>query len=218
MRQRWPRQARVGNRQLEAYPAPTTDTPVSWPVNIKAVPQGDATASPAGELEGVYIISVAARLLEMHPQTLRKYERLGLIQPVRTVGMLRLYSQDDLRKVMLIRHLMDNLGLNLAGVEFALKLVNNLNVFTRRLSKIRGRRCHGGTHPRGGCPAVRTVLASPPRTNPHPPTEPGTTDDHRTYLPFGRTTGPRKLPKPSPETATKSMPLASRRTPLKVRR
>ena len=135
MRQRWPRQARVGGRQLEAYPAPSTDTPVSWPVNIKAVPQGDETASPAGELEGVYIISVAARLLEMHPQTLRKYERLGLIQPVRTVGMLRLYSQDDLRKVMLIRHLMDNLGLNLAGVEFALKLVNNLNVFTRRLSR-----------------------------------------------------------------------------------
>ena len=71
----------------------------------------------------------------MHPQTLRKYERLGLIQPVRTVGMLRLYSQDDLRKVMLIRHLMDNLGLNLAGVEFTLKLVNNLNVFARRLGR-----------------------------------------------------------------------------------
>jgi MerR family transcriptional regulator/heat shock protein HspR len=86
----------------------------------------------------VYIISVAARLLEMHPQTLRKYERLGLIQPVRTVGMLRLYSQEDLRKVMLIRHLMDNLGLNLAGVEFALKLVNNLNVFSRRLTRSAG--------------------------------------------------------------------------------
>lgn len=91
--------------------------------------------SQAGELEGVYIISVAARLLEMHPQTLRKYERLGLIQPVRTVGMLRLYSHEDLRKVMLIRHLMDNLGLNLAGVEFTLKLVNNLNVFSRRLAR-----------------------------------------------------------------------------------
>jgi MerR family transcriptional regulator/heat shock protein HspR len=92
-------------------------------------------ATPNMELEGVYIISVAARLLEMHPQTLRKYERLGLIQPVRTMGMLRLYSQDDLRKVTLIRHLMDNLGLNLAGVEFALKLVNNLSVFSRRLAR-----------------------------------------------------------------------------------
>jgi len=90
------------------------------------------------ELEGVYIMSVAGRLLEMHPQTVRKYERLGLIQPVRTVGMLRLYSQDDLRKVMLIRHLMDNLGLNLAGVEFALKLVNNLSVFSRRLARVTG--------------------------------------------------------------------------------
>jgi MerR family transcriptional regulator/heat shock protein HspR len=62
----------------------------------------------------------------MHPQTLRKYERLGLIRPVRTVGMLRLYSQDDIRRILLIRHLMDNLGLNLAGVEFALTLVENL--------------------------------------------------------------------------------------------
>ena len=54
----------------------------------------------------------------LHPQTLRKYERLGLINPGRTVGMLRLYSQEDIRKVFLIRHLMENLGLNLAGVEF----------------------------------------------------------------------------------------------------
>ena len=135
MQQPWPRQTRAGSRQVEAYPAPVADTPVSWSIGLRAVPEGDEIASPASELEGVYIISVAARLLEMHPQTLRKYERLGLIQPVRTVGMLRLYSQDDLRKVMLIRHLMDNLGLNLAGVEFALKLVNNLNVFTRRLSR-----------------------------------------------------------------------------------
>jgi MerR family transcriptional regulator/heat shock protein HspR len=69
----------------------------------------------------------------MHPQTLRKYERLGLIRPVRTVGMLRLYSQDDIRKILLIRHLMDNLGLNLAGVEFALTLVENLVELRRRV-------------------------------------------------------------------------------------
>lgn len=84
-------------------------------------------------VEGVYIISVAARLLEMHPQTLRKYERLGLIQPDRTNGMLRLYSQDDIRKILLIRHLMDNLGLNLAGVEFALALVANMGTLRNRL-------------------------------------------------------------------------------------
>ena len=136
MQQRWPGQARGGRRYLEPYPVPSVEAPAFWPISMPPVADSntvDPTQAPAGELEGVYIISVAARLLEMHPQTLRKYERLGLLQPVRTVGMLRLYSQEDLRKVMLIRHLMDNLGLNLAGVEFTLKLVNNLNVFSRRL-------------------------------------------------------------------------------------
>ena len=73
-------------------------------------------------------------MLEMHPQTLRKYERLGLINPDRTGGMLRLYSRDDIRKILLIRHLMDNLGLNLAGVEFALNLVDNLLAMREHLS------------------------------------------------------------------------------------
>ena len=83
-------------------------------------------------LEGVYIISVAARILDMHPQTLRKYERLGLINPGRTLGMLRLYSREDIRKVRLIRHL-GNMGLNLAGVEFALATVENLLILKQRL-------------------------------------------------------------------------------------
>ena len=87
-------------------------------------------------MEGVYIISVAARILDMHPQTLRKYERLGLINPGRTVGMLRLYSREDIRKVFLIRHLMEDLGLNLAGVEFALNLVENLQGFKQYLKTI----------------------------------------------------------------------------------
>ena len=87
-------------------------------------------------IEGVYIISVAARILDMHPQTLRKYERLGLINPGRTVGMLRLYSREDIRKVFLIRHLMEHLGLNLAGVEFALNLVENLQGFKQYLKTV----------------------------------------------------------------------------------
>ena len=141
MQQRRPGQAQAGRSRLERYPAPTTDTPTLWPGAPLRATGGEAARNglaASHEPEGVYIISVAARLLEMHPQTLRKYERLGLINPGRTVGMLRLYSEDDLRKVMLIRHLMDNLGLNLAGVEFALKLVNNLNVFSRRLSRSTG--------------------------------------------------------------------------------
>ena len=86
------------------------------------------------ELGGVYIISVAARLLEMHPQTLRKYERLGLVRPFRTIGMLRLYSEEDIQKLRLIRHLEENLGLNLAGVELTLNLLGQLLDMRQRLN------------------------------------------------------------------------------------
>ena len=89
-----------------------------------------------GELKGVYIISVASRLLEMHPQTLRKYERLGLVRPSRTIGMLRLYSEEDIEKLRLIRHLEENLGLNLAGVVFTLTLLSDLLELVQRLSQM----------------------------------------------------------------------------------
>ena len=78
------------------------------------------------EFTGVYIISVAARLLEMHPQTLRKYERVGLVHPSRTGGQLRLYSNEDLLRLRVIRRLVDELGLNLAGVRLVLDLVGPL--------------------------------------------------------------------------------------------
>ena len=78
------------------------------------------------QVQGVYIISVAARVLQMHPQTLRKYERIGLVSPSRTHGMLRLYSEEDIARLRLIKHLVDELGLNLAGVELALKLFSRL--------------------------------------------------------------------------------------------
>ncbi len=64
-----------------------------------------------------YFISTAARLLGMHPQTLRKYERLGLVQPTRTVGSMRVYSREELERLRLIKHLVDELGINLAGVQ-----------------------------------------------------------------------------------------------------
>jgi len=72
--------------------------------------------------QGLYIISVAARLLDMHPQTLRKYERAGFLTPNRTGGMLRLYSAEDIQRLQLIKHLVEELGLNLAGVELGLAL------------------------------------------------------------------------------------------------
>ena len=76
--------------------------------------------------DGLYVISVAARLLEMHPQTLRKYERAGLVRPSRTVGMLRLYSEEDIVRLRLIKHLVGDLGLNIAGVELALGMFNQM--------------------------------------------------------------------------------------------
>ena len=79
-----------------------------------------------GDIVGVYIISVAARLMEMHPQTLRKYDRAGLVSPSRTVGMLRLYSDADLIKLRIIKRLVENYGINLAGVSLILDLIEIL--------------------------------------------------------------------------------------------
>jgi MerR family transcriptional regulator/heat shock protein HspR len=73
---------------------------------------------------GLYFISVAARMLGMHPQTLRKYERLGLVQPSRTVGSMRLYSRDELDRLKMIKRLVDDAGVNLAGVRRLLSVVD----------------------------------------------------------------------------------------------
>lgn len=83
---------------------------------------------------GVYVISVAARILQMHPQTLRKYERIGLVNPTRTMGMLRLYSEEDIAKLRLIKHFVEVIHLNLAGVELAISMVERLMAFRQRLS------------------------------------------------------------------------------------
>ena len=74
---------------------------------------------------GVYLISVVAQTLDMHPQTLRKYERAGFVAPLR-MGALRAYSDEDVARLRLIKHLVDDLGLNLAGVQLALKVAAEL--------------------------------------------------------------------------------------------
>ena len=76
----------------------------------------------AVEQQDLFLISMAADILGMHPQTLRKYERLGLIQPSRTIGSMRLYSRDELERLRLIKHLVDELGINLAGVQRLLSI------------------------------------------------------------------------------------------------
>ncbi len=80
-----------------------------------------------------YFISTAARMLGMHPQTLRKYERLGLVQPTRTVGSMRVYSGDELERLRLIKHLVEELGINLAGVQRLLSVAESIERI-RRLS------------------------------------------------------------------------------------
>jgi MerR family transcriptional regulator, heat shock protein HspR len=74
----------------------------------------------------LYFISMAARLLDMHPQTLRKYERLGLVRPTRTVGSMRVYTEDELERLRLIKHLVDEAGVNLAGVQRLLGIAEAL--------------------------------------------------------------------------------------------
>jgi len=72
----------------------------------------------------LFLISIAARMLGMHPQTLRKYERLGLVQPTRTNGSMRLYSRDELARIKLIKRLVDDGGINLAGVQRLLSIAD----------------------------------------------------------------------------------------------
>jgi MerR family transcriptional regulator/heat shock protein HspR len=72
--------------------------------------------------DDLFFISMAARALDMHPQTLRKYERLGLVRPTRTVGSMRVYSREELERLRLIKHLVDDAGINLAGVRRLLSI------------------------------------------------------------------------------------------------
>jgi MerR family transcriptional regulator, heat shock protein HspR len=83
-----------------------------------------------------YMISVAAELVGMHPQTLRIYESKGLIRPKRTPGGTRLYSDADVERLQLIQQLTTELGLNLAGVERVLHLEDQLQRMHRRLARI----------------------------------------------------------------------------------
>jgi MerR family transcriptional regulator/heat shock protein HspR len=82
----------------------------------------EARGTDIGLDQDLYLISMAARMLGMHPQTLRKYERLGLVQPSRTLGSMRLYSRDELERLKVIKRLVDDGGINLAGVQRLLSI------------------------------------------------------------------------------------------------
>ena len=73
-------------------------------------------------MDEIIFISMAARTLGMHPQTLRKYERIGLVRPSRTVGSMRIYSKHEIARLRMIKRLVDDLGVNLAGVQQLLSI------------------------------------------------------------------------------------------------
>ncbi len=83
----------------------------------------------------MFVISVAARLVEMHPQTLRYYERAGLVKPKRSSGSIRLYSQRDIERLRKISRLVDDLGVNLAGVEVIINLTEKLELMQNVLEQ-----------------------------------------------------------------------------------
>src|SRR3954452_3402612 len=83
----------------------------------------------------LYVISVAARLVELHPTTLRKYERVGFLEPSRTPGRTRLYSHADIRRLRQIKRLVEEREINLAGVQMALDLTEILHEITRVLDQ-----------------------------------------------------------------------------------
>ena len=87
--------------------------------------------------EPVYLISIVAKILEIHPQTLRQYERENLICPSRSDGRIRLYSQRDIDKIKMILRLTRELGVNLAGVDVVLRLKDQMEEMEQEIAELR---------------------------------------------------------------------------------
>ena len=87
--------------------------------------------------EPVYLISVVATMLDIHPQTLRQYEREGLVEPSRTQGRMRLYSQRDIDRMKLILRLTRQMGVNLAGVDIILQLKAQIDEMQKEIDQLR---------------------------------------------------------------------------------
>ncbi len=87
--------------------------------------------------EPVYMISIVAKILEIHPQTLRQYERENLISPSRSDGRIRLYSQRDIEKIKMILRLTREVGVNLAGVDVVLRLKEKMELMEQEMMELR---------------------------------------------------------------------------------
>lgn len=102
--------------------------------------------------EPVYYISVAARLISSHPQTLRMYERVGLVTPKRTPQGLRLYSERDLERLRQIQRLTQEMGVNLAGVDLVLKLLDRIEDLQNEIKRLQHDMEHGPKQLPSGTP------------------------------------------------------------------
>ena len=89
------------------------------------------------DIEPRYVISVAARMLNTQTYTLRYYERVGIIEPCRSQGNIRLYSERDITLLRRVRSLMEDMGVNLAGVEVILRMMQNMNELQNELEQAR---------------------------------------------------------------------------------
>jgi len=87
--------------------------------------------------EPVYMISIVAKILEIHPQTLRQYERENLITPSRSDGRIRLYSQRDIEKIKTILRLTREVGVNLAGVDVVMRLKEKMEMMEQEMMELR---------------------------------------------------------------------------------
>lgn len=87
--------------------------------------------------EPVYMISIVAKILDIHPQTLRQYERENLITPSRSDGRIRLYSQRDIEKIKTILRLTRELGVNLAGVDVVMRLKEKMEMMEQEMAEMR---------------------------------------------------------------------------------
>jgi len=88
--------------------------------------------------EPCYVISVVAKMVEVHPQTLRSYERIGLVKPARSPGNVRLYSARDVERLRKICRMTEDLGVNLAGVEVILNLTEKLEALREEMDRAAG--------------------------------------------------------------------------------
>ena len=123
-----------GSQAPHAQRSPVTDLLFSTPRSSTNGNSSDEER-PGERQRPVYHISIVAEMVETHPQTLRMYERMGLLSPQRTRNNVRLYSEDDVDQVRRIQHLTQDLGVNLAGVEVVFKLLREMHQLREELEQ-----------------------------------------------------------------------------------